>query len=50
MYLDDGLNIEDSLEQAHTASHQTRGDLHAFGFIVAEEKNIFGNQFSILTS
>ena len=25
VYLDDGLNIEDSLEQAHTASHQTRG-------------------------
>ena len=38
MYLDDGLNIEDSLEQAHTASHHTRADLYAFEFIVAEEK------------
>ena len=39
-YLDDGLNIEDSLEQAHTASHHTTGDLYAAGFIVAEEKTI----------
>ena len=38
VYLDDGLNIEDSLEHAHTASHHTRGDLYAFEFIVAEEK------------
>ena len=41
VYLDDGLNIEDSLEQAHTASHHTRGDLYAAGFIVAEEKPIW---------
>ena len=41
VYLDDGLNIEDSLEQAHTASHQTRGDLYVAGFIVAEEKTIW---------
>ena len=41
MYLDDGLNIEDFLEQAHTASHHTRGDLYAAGFIVAEEKTIW---------
>ena len=41
MYLDDGLNIEVSLEQAHTASHHTRGDLYAARFIVAEEKTIW---------
>ena len=41
VYLDDGLNIEDSLDQAHTASHHTRGDLYAAGFIVAEEKTIW---------
>ena len=41
VYLDDGLNIEDSLEQASTASHHTKGDLHAAGFIVAEEKTIW---------
>ena len=41
VYLDDGLNIENSLEQAHTASHYTRGDLYAAGFIVAEEKTIW---------
>ena len=40
MYLDDGLNIEDSLEQAHTACHYTRGDLYSAGFIVAEEETI----------
>ena len=41
MYLHDGLNIEDSLEQAHAAAHHTRGDLYAAGFIIAEEKTIW---------
>ena len=41
VYLDDGLNIEDYLEQAHTASHHTRGDLYAAGFVAAEEKTIW---------
>jgi len=41
VYLDDGLNIEYSLEQAHSASHHIRGDLYAAGFIVAEEKTIW---------
>ena len=39
VYLDDGLNIEDSRERAEHAAHHTRGDLFAAGFVVGEDKS-----------
>ena len=41
VYLDDGLGMEGSLEAANVASHHTRGDLYAAGFVVAEEKSVW---------
>ena len=39
VYLDDGLNIEDSRERAEHAAHHTRGDLFVAGFVVGEDKS-----------
>jgi len=41
LYLDDGLNFEESYEKANYASHHMQGDLHAAGFIVNQEKSIW---------
>ena len=42
VYLDDGLGLEKSYDEADFAAHHIRGDLYAAGFIVAEEKNYMG--------
>ena len=41
VYLDDGLEMEGSLEAANVDSHHTRGGLYAAGFVVAEEKSVW---------
>lgn len=41
VYLDDGLDFEETIEKAEYAAHHIRGDLFAAGFVVAEEKSIW---------
>ena len=41
VYLNDGLYIEETYNIAEHAAHHIQGDLHAAGFIVAEEKSIW---------
>ena len=41
VYLDDGLDLEETYDIAEHAAHHTQGDLYAAGFIVAEEKSMW---------
>ena len=41
LYLDDGINFEQSMEIANYASHHMQGDLFAAGFVVNQEKSVW---------
>jgi hypothetical protein len=41
VYLDDGINYEQSIDKAQYASHHMQGDLCAAGFVINEEKSIW---------